>query len=263
MSIAEQQQQQQQQVLATPTDDPTRVAVENLIASIKSKQLQESQRQSDRKILDIIHRVLGRTVELVYDEDEKEKVQEVPEQQVTTEVQKTIPMIIEEEDITYTPRAPDVSRIDINIDDGSDQEDEDIDEQAKTIDTIKPTDIDEEIDMSNDPLYRHILLGISKEDILNVRGSQINVPISLIRKNQSLPIKSIKHDDKSIHHFCIQMLDEKHMMSKEIRSITQLYHQRARYRHQLPVSSIYHKHGKLPNFPIKETREHEEDGQKM
>ncbi|CAF4337003.1 unnamed protein product, partial [Rotaria magnacalcarata] len=32
-----------QQITITPNDDPTRAAVENLIASIKSKQLQEAQ----------------------------------------------------------------------------------------------------------------------------------------------------------------------------------------------------------------------------
>ncbi|CAF4882139.1 unnamed protein product, partial [Rotaria magnacalcarata] len=80
-------------------DDPTRAAVENLIASIKSKQLQEAQRQSDRKILDIIHRVLGRTIDLVYDEDEKEQIQQEYEQKLIAEEEKRIPMILEEEDM--------------------------------------------------------------------------------------------------------------------------------------------------------------------
>src|SRR5579871_5412232 len=98
---------QQQQGIATPNDDPTRAAVENLIASIKTKQLQEAQRQSDRKILDIIHRVLGRTVDLVYDEDEQEKIQQESEQRIIPEEESKISMIIEEEDIGYTPRGPD------------------------------------------------------------------------------------------------------------------------------------------------------------
>jgi hypothetical protein len=256
--------QQQQQVISTPTDDPSRAAVENLIASIKSKQLQETQRQSDRKILDIIHRVLGRTVDLVYDEDEQEKIQQELEQKHLHEESK-ISMILEEEDLTITPRAPDVSRMDVEVEDEKDQEEEeeDIDEKEKTIDTIEPTDEDEQIDMSRDPLYRHILLGISDEDLLSVRGTRIDVPTPLLAKNQSIPTKPAKHDDKTVHHFCIQMVDEKDVMPKDIRSITQLYHQRARFRHPLPFSSTYHQHGQLPSFPIKETIEDEEDEQRV
>jgi hypothetical protein len=253
----------QQQQIITPGEDPTRAAVENLIASIKSKQLQETQRQSDRKILDIIHRVLGRTIDLVYDEDEQEKIQQEHEQKLIIEEESKIPMIIEEEDLTITPRAPDVSRMDIEVEGEKDQEEEDIDQRDKTIDSIEPTDDDEQIDMSRDPLYRHILLGISDEDLLNVRGTHIDVPTPLIAKNQSIPTKPVKHDDKTVHHFCIQMVNEKDVMPKDIRSITQLYHQRARFRHQLPFSSTYHKHGQLPNFPIKETVEDEEDEQRV
>jgi hypothetical protein len=253
---------QQQPIISTPTDDPTRAAVENLIASIKSKQLQEAQRQSDRKILDIIHRVLGRTVDLVYDEDEQEKnQQELERQQTIAEEQSKISIVIEEDDLTITPRAPDVSRIDLDTDyekDEQEREEQDIDERDKTIDTIERTD-DERIDMSRDPLYRHILLGISDEDLLNVQGTHINKPVSTITKTQVERIKSAKHSDKSVHHFCIQMVDEKDILPKEVRAITQLYHQRARFRHQLPLSSTYHKHGHLPNFHIKKLIEEEEE----
>ncbi|CAF3956513.1 unnamed protein product [Rotaria sordida] len=254
----------QQQAITTPSDDPTRAAVENLIASIKSKQLQETQRQSDRKILDIIHRVLGRTIDLVYDEDEQEKIRQEQEQQIISEEEKRIPIIIEEENVSVNLRAPDVSRMDLDIDDENDQEEEereyeDIDEKDKTIDKIKLIDEDEKIDMSNDPLYRRMLLGISDEDLLNVQGTRINVPTPIFPKNQALPTKKIKHDDKSIHHFCIQTADDKNIMSKEVRAITQLYHERARFRHKLPMSATYYKHGQLPNFPIKETNENEEN----
>jgi len=174
---------------------------------------------------------------------------------------------MEEEDLTIIPRAPDVSRIDVESDDEKyheEQDEQDIFERDKTIDTIEPSDHDEQIDMSRDPLYRHILLGISNEDLLNVRGSHINVPSSIIKKNQSIPTKPIKHDEKSVHHFCIQMVDEKDMMPRDIRAITQLYHQRARFRNQVPVSETYHKHGRLPTFPIKEPfEEDEEEEQKM
>jgi hypothetical protein len=252
---------QQPQATKTPSDDPTRAAVENLIASIKSKQLQETQRQSDRKILDIIHRVLGRTIDLVYDEDEQEKIQQELEQQAIIEEQSKISIIMEEEDLTMTPRAPDVSRIDVDIDDQKDDEEEqDIDEKDQTIETI---DEDEQIDISRDPLYRHILLGITDEDLLNIRGTQMNVPTSIITKNQAIPTKPVKYEDKSVHHFCIQMVDEKDIMPREIRAITQLYHQRARFRHQLPASATYHKHGQLPNYPTKESFENKEDEQKM
>jgi hypothetical protein len=257
---------QQQQIIATPSDDPTRAAVENLIASIKTKQLQEAQRQSDRKILDIIHRVLGRTIDLVYDEDEQEKNQQELEKRKLIDEQSKISMIMEEEDLTITPRAPDVSRIDVESDDEKyheEQEERDIYERDKTIDTIESIDRDEQIGMSRDPLYRHILLGISDEDLLNVRGTHINVPSSIITKNQSIPTKPIKHDEKSVHHFCIQMVDEKDMMPREIRAITQLYHQRARFRNQLPASATYYKHGQLPIFPIKESFDDEEEEQKM
>ncbi|CAF4735070.1 unnamed protein product [Rotaria sp. Silwood1] len=271
MSIT-QQQQQQQQVITTPNDDPTRAAVENLIASIKSKQLQETQRQSDRKILDIIHRVLGRTVDLVYDEDEQEKIQHEHEQQIKSEEEKRIPIIIEEENMSVNLRAPDVSRMDLDIEDEKDQEkeyeeeeeeEENIDEKDKSRRRIKLTDDDEKIDMSNDPLYRHILLGIADEDLLNVQGTRINVSTPVFEKNQALPIKKVKHDDKSIHHFCIQMSDNKDIMSKEVRSITQLYHERARFRHQLPMSSTYYKHGQIPTFSIRETIENEEHEEKI
>ncbi|CAF3176026.1 unnamed protein product [Rotaria sp. Silwood2] len=255
---------QQQQVIITPSDDPTRAAVENLIASIKSKQLQETQRQSDRKILDIIHRVLGRTVDLVYDEDEQERIHQEHEQQIISEEEKRIPIIIEEENMSVNLRVPDVSRMDLDMEDEKDQdeereyEDEDIDEKDKTIGTIKLTDEDEKIDMSNDPLYRHILFGISDEDLLNVRGTRINVPTPVFKKNQALPTKTVKHEDKSIHHFCIQMADDKDIMSKEVRAITQLYHERARFRHKLPMSSTYYKHGQMPTYPIREIIEDEE-----
>ncbi len=252
-------QQQQQPTLATPSDDPSRAAVENLISSIKSKQLQEAQRQSDRKILDIIHRVLGRTVDLVYDEDEQERIQQELEQQSILEEQSKIPIILEEEDLTYTPRAPDVSRMDVEIELDRDQEEQDLDEGERTIHTIASIDEDEHIDMSRDPLYRHILLGISDEDLLNVRGSHIDVPKERITKNQALPRKPAKHDEKSVHHFCIQRADEEAIMSRDVRAITQLYHQRARFRHQLPFSANYHRHGQLPNFPITESAEDEEE----
>lgn len=257
-------QQQLQQMASTPNDDPTRAAVENLIASIKSKQLQEAQRQSDRKILDIIHRVLGRTVDFVYDEDEKEKTQQELDQQAIINEQSKIPMILEEEDLTITPRAPDVSRMDVEIDEEKLEEETDeqeILEREKTIASITSFDQDEQIDMSRDPLYRHILLGITDEDLLHVRGTHIDVPKSLINKNQALPTKQNKPDEKSIHHFCIQMVDESDILPKDIRAITQLYHQRARFRHPLPTSETYHKHGELPNFPTKESFEIEEKEQ--
>ena len=248
----------QQQAIATPTDDPTRAAVENLIASIKSKQLQEAQRQSDRKILDIIHRVLGRTVDLVYDEDEQEKNQQELEQKLISEEISKIPIIIEEEYIAMTPRAPDVSRMDVEIEDEQEEE-ADIREYDKTMETIEPTDEDEQIDISHDPLYRHILLGISNEDLLNVRGTRIDVPTAKLLKTQSIPTKPVAHDDKSVHHFCIEMVDEQDRLPREVRAITQLYHQRARFRHDLPFASNYHQHGQLPNFPIKQTTEEEEE----
>jgi hypothetical protein len=252
---------QQRPIIITPSDDPTRAAVENLIASIKSKQLQETQRQSDRKILDIIHRVLGRTVDLVYDEDEQEKIQQEHERQQTIieEVPK-ISIILEETDSVVTPRAPDVSRMDVDRVDDEGQDEEDIDERENTIDTIEQTDKDEQIDMSRDPLYRHILLGITDEDLLNVQGTRINKPTpTSITKPEAIRAKSAKHDDKTVHHYCIQMFDEKDILPKEVRAITQLYHQRARFRHQLPFSSFYHKHGQLPNFPTKTPIEEEEE----
>ena len=251
---------QQPHAIPTPGDDPTRAAVENLIASIKSKQLQEAQRQSDRKILDIIHRVLGRTVDLVYDEDEQEKIQqEIERQQTIAEEQSKITSILEEEGSTITPRAPDVSRMDVDLEDEKDQEDEDVDERERTMATTGATDEDEQIDMSRDPLYRHILLGITDEDLLNVRGTHIDIPTPTITKTQAAPKKPAEHNDNSVHHFCIQMMDEKDIMPKEIRAITQLYHQRARFRHQLPFSASYHKHGQLPTFPIKESLDEEEE----
>jgi len=253
---------QQQQGTTSPTDDPTRVAVENLIASIKSKQLQETQRQSDRKILDIIHRVLGRTIDLVYDEDEQEKIQqELERQRILSEQESKMPMFSEDEDTTIISSIQDGNRTDIETEYEKDQEDEDedIDERDKTISASEYTDQDEQIDITRDPLYRHMLLGITNEDLLNVQGTQINVPSSLIKKNQRRPTKQVKHTDKNVHHFCIQMVDEADVMPKEIRSITQLYHQRARFRHKLPLTSTYHKHGQLPSFPIEEVNEDEED----
>jgi len=102
---------QQQLGTTSPTDDPTRVAVENLIASIKSKQLQETQRQSDRKILDIIHRVLGRTIDLVYDEDEQEKIQqELERQRILSEQESKMPMFSEDEDTTIISSIQDGNR---------------------------------------------------------------------------------------------------------------------------------------------------------
>jgi hypothetical protein len=253
----------QRPVIVTPSDDPTRAAVENLIASIKSKQLQEAQRQSDRKILDIIHRVLGRTIDLVYDEDEQEKNQKELEQQqqqqkALLEEHTKISVILEETDSNVTPRAPDVSRMDVEIID-EDQEEQDIDEREKTIGSIERADRDEEIDMSRDPLYRHILLGITDEDLLNVQGTRISKPASAITKTEVARAKSAKHDDKTVHHFCIKMLDEKDILPKEIRAITQLYHQRARFRHELPFTPVYHKHGQLPIFPPKTPIEEEEE----
>jgi hypothetical protein len=238
--------------MGTPSDDPSRAAVENLIASIKTKQLQEAQRQSDRKIVDIIHRVLGRTIDLVYDEDEKERMQQEQDHQRIMEEQSKISIILEEDDRTVTPRGPDISRADIEVnEDGDDDDDEQIDEREKTIDSMGLGDDSEMIDMSRDPLYRHILLGISKEDILNVRGTHMDVSTPVFNKNQALPTPPTIHEDKSVHHFCIQMFDEDDAMPREVRAITQLYHQRARFRHKLPHASIYHKHGKLPNYPKK------------
>lgn len=255
---------QQQTMITTPGDDPTRAAVENLIASIKSNQLQEAQRQSDRKILDIIHRVLGRTVDLVYDEDEQEKIQQEFDRQQTiaADDQSKISIILEEEDHTITPRAPDVSRMDVETDldrDDEDQEEQDIDERERTIGSMEFNDAEEQIDMSRDPLYRHILLGITDEDLLSVQGMHIDTSIPAIRKTGMTRAKSAQHDDKSVHHFCIRMLDEKDLLPKEVRAITQLYHQRARYRHPLPFSATYHKHGQLPLYPIKKTIEEEEE----
>ncbi|CAF3329691.1 unnamed protein product [Rotaria socialis] len=258
-----------QQIVITPSDDPSRAAVENLIASIKSKQLQEAQRQSDRKILDIIHRVLGRTIDLVYDEDEKEQIQQEHEQKLIVDEEKRIPMILEEEDMSVHLRVPDVSRMDLEVDDekyeGEDGEYEGITDKERTLRTKKQTEDYEQIDMSRDPLYRHILLGITDEDLLNVRGTQINVPTSLISRNRAIPTKPAKHDDKSVHHFCIQMTNESDILSKELRAITQLYHQRARYRNKLPTSTIYYKHGQLPKPFIKETigNERHEDEQNI
>ena len=247
----------QLQTAVTPNDDPTRVAVENLIASIKSKQLQENQRQADRKILDIIYRVLGRTIDLVYDEDEQEQIQQEIQQQIVTETESKVPMIIEEEDVTITPRAPDVSRMDATeIGDDNDEETEDEQDllgRSKSMPTTAAIDDDyERIDMSRDPLYRHILLGITNEDLLSVQGTHIDVPSSMSTKTRPTSVKPQKPDETSVHHFCIQMVDEKDILPKEIRAITQLYHQRARFRHQLPTSATYHKHGQLPNYPIRE-----------
>ena len=250
---------EQQQATGTLNDDPSRAAVENLIASIKSKQLQEAQRQSDRKIVDIIHRVLGRTIDLVYDEDEKERMQQQQEQerQRMIEEQSKISIILEEDDRTVTPRGPDISRADIDtIANQEDEDDEENDEEERTIDGMAPDDDAEMIDMSRDPLYRHILLGISNEDILNVRGTHIDVATPVFSKNQALPARSTTQDDKSVHHFCIQMLDENDGMPREVRAITQLYHQRARFRHKLARTSVYHKHGKLPTYPQRDSLEY-------
>ncbi|CAF3955418.1 unnamed protein product, partial [Adineta steineri] len=257
----------QQQSSTTGGDDITRVAVENLIASIKSKQLQETQRQSDRKILDIIHRVLGRTIDLVYDEDEQEKIQQELEQQRILADEESRISMLNEENTTITSLVSDPNRLGVDTDHDQDHgeviveeeedeyDEEDIDERDKTIGTNESGDEDEEIDITQDPLYRHMLLGVSNEDILNVRGTQINVPSTLIKKNQRRETKPVKNTEKNVHHFCIQMVDEADVMPKEIRAITQLYHQRARFRHKLPFTSTYHKHGQLPNFPAKETIE--------
>lgn len=256
-----------QQHIVTPSDDPTRAAVENLIASIKSKQLQETQRQSDRKILDIIHRVLGRTVDLVYDEDEKERIHHEGEQKLRVDDDTKISVIAEEEDKSVTLRVPDVSRMEVDLYDDDEQVNErDGDGESLTgreekTATRKSTMGDENIDMSNDPLYRRILSGITKEDLLNVRGTQINVPTPLIPRTQALSAKKSKHDDKTVHQFCTQTVDELDVLPKEIRAITQLYHQRARFRHQLPMSSDYFEHGQLPIFPKREKIENEENEQ--
>lgn len=249
--------------------------MENLIASIKSKQLQETQRQSDRKILDIIHRVLGRTIDLVYDEDEQEKIQqELEEQRLREEEESRISkaLVNEDEDLsTGISLAPAADRIDTEMEqeqahpdaedrEQKDDDDEDIDERDRTIGTGESGEEEDEIDISRDPLYRHMLLGVTNEDVLNVRGSQINVPASLVRKNQRRPAKPAENTDKNVHHFCIQMADEADVLPKEIRAITQLYHQRARFRHQLPFTTNYHKHGQLPTFPPKETMD---DGQQQ
>lgn len=255
----------QQQVQITPTDDPTRAAVENLIASIKSKQLQEAQRQSDRKILDIIHRVLGRTVDLAYDEDEQEKIQHELEQKQIIEDEKKIQMILEEEDMSVTLRVPDVSRMDIELEDKYD--DEELDERQleanegkeKSIDISERFSIDEKIDMSRDPLYRYMLSEITDEDLLNIRGTHIRVPKSVIRKTQSLSAKLVKHDDKTVHRFCIQTAEENETLPEDVRAITQLYHQRARYRNKLPSSAVYYKHGRIPKYSIQETDEDDQD----
>ena len=174
-----------------------------------------------------------------------------------------IPMILEEDDrTTISPRGPDISRADLqppDDDDDQDRAEEDYDEDGighipeyeKTIDSMRSTEDLDSLDMSNDPLYRHYLMGISKEDILNVQGTRIDVKTPVLTKNESLNKTKTKSDeeDKSVHHFCIQMLDDNDTMPKEIRAITQLYHQRARFRHRLPMTSNYQQHGQLPDFP--------------
>lgn len=254
---------QQQAILNTPSEDPSRIAVENLIASIKSKQLQEAQRQSDRQILDIIHRVLGRTVDLVYDEDEQDRTHQESERQQTMAVadQAKISMILEEEDRAVTPRAPDVSRMDVEIERHSDDDEQDIEERERTIGSVEPPDDDERIDMSRDPLYRHFLLGITNEDLLSVHGTHIDTSRPSTAKSQGTRAKSAKHDEKSVHHFCIQRVDDEDLLPKGIRAISQLYHQRARYRNKLPFSSVYHKHGQLPMYPRKQIIEEEDEEQ--
>ncbi|CAF1213248.1 unnamed protein product [Adineta ricciae] len=269
----------QQQSSTVVSEDPTRMAVENLIASIKSKQLQEAQRQSDRKIVDIIHRVLGRTVDLVYDEDEYERIEQQDVAREDSEIGRSTDVGAEEEemdeeDATIVSRAADGIRsndqveLDQNQRDKDEQEededvqDEDIDERDRTIGTSEFVDEDEEIDITRDPLYYHTLLEVTNEDILNVRGTQINVPSTLVKKNQRRATKPLESTGPNVHHFCIQMVDEADVLPKEIRAITQLYHTRARFRHQLPFSTTYHKHGELPNYPPKEINEEEERKEK-
>lgn len=254
---------QQQAILNTPSEDPSRIAVENLIASIKTKQLQEAQRQSDRQIVDIIHRVLGRTVDLVYDEDEQDRMPPEFERQHTmaADDQSKISIILEEEDHTVTPRAPDVSRMDVEIERYRDEDEQEIEERGRTGGSIEHTDDDERIDMSRDPLYRHILLGITNEDLLSVHGTHIDTSRPATGKSQGTRPKSAQHDEKSVHHFCIQMVDEEDLLPKEVRAISQLYHQRARFRHKLPFSSAYHKHGQLPLYPRKKIIEEEDEEQ--
>ena len=209
--------------------------------------------------MEIIHRVLGRTIDLVYDEDEQERRTTDQDDQTLIDEAMKIPMILEEDDrTTISPRGPDISRADIeppededDQDRGEEEDDEDgighINEYERTIDSMGST---VDIDMSNDPLYRHYLMGISKEDILNVRGTHIDVKTPVFAKNEPLSqTKSKEDEDKSIHHFCIQMLDDEENMPKEIRAITQLYHQRARFRHRLPMAPTYHQHGEVPTFP--------------
>ncbi|UJR32034.1 hypothetical protein I4U23_019502 [Adineta vaga] len=263
----------QQQSSTTLSDDPTRIAVENLIASIKSKQLQETQRQSDRKILDIIHRVLGRTIDLVYDEDEYEKIQqELEQQRLLAENEFETSKLInaggeeeeEEDDMTDIFQKSGVDRIDTEVEHEQDQreeyedEEEDIDERDQTIGASESVDEDDEIDITRDPLYHHTLLEVTNEDVLNVRGTQINVPSTLMKRNQRRTTKPTENAGPNVHHFCIQMFDQADVLPKEIRAITQLYHQRARFRNQLPFSATYHKHGELPNFPAKELNEEKE-----
>ena len=242
--------------MTSSPDDPSRAVVEDLIESIKSKQLQQAQRQSDRKIVEIINRVLGRTIELVYDEDELDKrAENNDERKRMTEETPNIPVITEEDDkTTISPRGPDISRADLNMSEGLGNYDNDLDDtenmatDKRTIGTSMENEESEDIDMSRDPLYRHYLLGISNEDILNVRGTHLEVSTPVHAKNQALPARPSTSDDKSIHHFCIEMLDESDALPSGIRSLTQLYHQRARFRQKLPSTSHYYQHGQLPTY---------------
>ena len=242
-------------LIVTASDDPSRAAVENLIASIKSKQLQEAQRQSDRKILDIIHRVLGRTVDLVYDEDEQERLAEQLEAERLREEQWR--MDLEEANRAAAAQETESSPLDVDPDvdrdDADGEELDDIDEREPTVETIESVDDTENIDMSHDPLYRHFLLGVSNADILNIRGTKIDLPAPKVSRSQARLPPPVKHDEKSVHHFCIEMFNENDSMPRDLRAMTQLYHQRARFRHQLPMDSTYYKHGKLPNVTTEET----------
>jgi hypothetical protein len=270
------QQQQQQTVSSTSIDDPSRLAVEKLIASIKSKQLQEAQRKSDRKIVDIIHRVLGRTIDLVYDEDEDDQVRKTIEheselvEQTSNSVdvldENTRPMISHEvtsnDDHVQQPHADQDNDDDDDDDDDDEDEDDDNDEQKEN---IEHDDSSERFDVEQNTAYRRILLGISNEELLHVRGTHIDVSTPTHTRNRARSSKQLTttEQDRSVHRFCIEMFDYNDRMPRELRAITQLYHQRARFRHQLPLTSTYYEHGQLPNSSDDKTIENDDSQWKM
>ncbi|CAF1210506.1 unnamed protein product [Didymodactylos carnosus] len=237
---------------ATKTDDPTLTAVENLISSIKSKELQEAQRQSDNRILEIIDRVLGRKVELKYDDDltEEQQQKEIPKEALMSGI-----TLSEAPSPVLESGGPDVSRADYAATFEEKFRNEDIDQELADVDEESSVETEApelSIDIEHDALYKHYLIGITNEELLHIRGNKIPflVKQEFMKETKSPRETTLKTStsERGIHHFCIQMMDSSLPFS--LQTITQLYHKRARFRHHLPKSNIYYKHGNLPKYSL-------------